>query len=289
MHAVLSKTTKGNPDATIALGKSLLNELRSDGVNLGGEFEARLDQYVKDPNISEADVMEEVMTLASEGLTNGEITINESTLTKIGNAIKEFFGLNDLNIKFNTGKDVLNFIKDYNKSVQKGKGLTKGQLEVATEGAKGKLIDNAEVEAETIVTKQSKKLPAETQTYMELDNDMLQQGLNDAIQNKTDQRFPIAQAVVEKNWPLISKSLDINSQQELDAAKEVVIDQVLGQFEGSGQGKYSPRNTSALAGFSLEGGAQVSTYLAETIKRRKPEIDVAIKERTRIICRAKHK
>ena len=41
-----------------------------------------------------------------------------------------------------------------------------------------------------------------------------------------------------------------------------------------------PRNTSALAGFSLEGGAQVSTYLAETIKRRKPEIDVAIKERT---------
>jgi hypothetical protein len=175
---------------------------------------------------------------------------------------------------------VLNFIKDYNKSVQKGKGLTKGQLEVATEGAKGKLIDNAEVEAETIVTKQSKKLPAETQTYMELDNDMLQQGLNDAIQNKTDQRFPIAQAVIEKNWPLISKSLDINSQQEMDAAKEVVIDQVLGQFEGSGQGKYSPRNTSALAGFSLEGGAQVSTYLAETIKRRKPEIDVAIKERT---------
>jgi len=156
LHAVLSKTTKGNPDATIALGKSLLNELRSDGVNLGGDFEARLDQYVKDPNISEADVMEEVMTLASEGLTNGEITINESTLTKIGNAIKKFFGLNDLNIKFNTGKDVLNFIKDYNKSIQKGEGLTKGQLEVATEGAKGKLIDNAKVEAETIVTKQSK-------------------------------------------------------------------------------------------------------------------------------------
>ncbi len=156
LHAVLSKTTKGNPEATIALGKSLLNELRSDGVNLGGEFEARLDQYVKDPNISEADVMEEVMTLASEGLTNGEITINESTLTKIGNAIKKFFGLNNLNIRFNTGKDVLNFIRDYNKSVQKGKGLSKSQLKVAKEGAKGKLIDNAKTEIETIITKQSK-------------------------------------------------------------------------------------------------------------------------------------
>ena len=105
--------------------------------------------------------MEEVMTLASEGLTNGEITINESTLTKIGNAIKKFFGLNDLNIKFNTGKDVLNFIKDYNKSIQKGEGLTKGQLEVATEGAKGKLIDNAKIEAETIVSKQSKSTQGE--------------------------------------------------------------------------------------------------------------------------------
>ena len=54
------------------------------------------------------------------------------------------------------------------------------------------------------------------------------------LQNKTDQQFPLAQAIVEKNWPLISKSLNINSQQEMDAAKEVVIDQVLGQFEGSG-------------------------------------------------------
>ena len=115
---------------------------------------------------------------------------------------------------------------------------------------------------------------------MDLDNSMLQQGLNEALQNKTDQQFPLAQAIVEKNWPLISKSLNINSQQEMDAAKEVVIDQILGQFEGSGQGKYGPRNTSALAGFDLEGGAQVSTYLAETIRTRKPEIDAAIADRT---------
>ena len=40
------------------------------------------------------------------------------------------------------------------------------------------------------------------------------------------------------------------------------------------------RNTSALAGFDLEGGAQVSTYLAETIRTRKPEIDAAIVDRT---------
>ena len=115
---------------------------------------------------------------------------------------------------------------------------------------------------------------------MELNNEILQQGLNDAIQNKTNQQFPLAQAIVEKNWPLISKSLNINNEAEMNAAKEVVIDQILGQFEGSGQGKYGPRNTSALSGFSLEGGAQVSTYLAETIRTRKPEIDAAIVDRT---------
>ena len=46
---------------------------------------------------------------------------------------------------------------------------------------------------------------------MGLENDMLQQGLNDAIQNETDQRFQLAQAFLEKNWPLICKSLKINS------------------------------------------------------------------------------
>ena len=117
---------------------------------------------------------------------------------------------------------------------------------------------------------------------MELDNSILQQALVSEIQNEGENRFPIAQAIVEKNWPLISKSLNINSQQEMEAAKEIVIDQMLGQFEGSGQGRYGARNTSLLAGFSLDpaaGPAQVSTYLTETVRTRKPEIDAAIADR----------
>ena len=69
----------------------------------------------------------------------------------------------------------------------------------------------------------------------------------------------------------------------MNAAKEVVIDQLLGRFEGSGQGRYSARNTSLLAGFSLDpdgDAAQVSTYLTKTIRTRKPEIDAAIADRT---------
>ena len=286
LHPFWSQTLKGNPEIAIAFGTSLLNELENNPnvVINDPEVQRRVDQYIKD-GVSTSEVMEEVMNFTSEALSNGSIVITPKKLSIIGRLISKVFGQSKqpLNIRFDKGSDVLDFLVNYNKTIEAGKGFTEQQLKIAKEGAKGKLIDNASKvkPVDLPVAKSSKrKLPAETQTYMELDNNMLQQGLNDAIQNKTDQQFPIAQAVVEKNWPLISKSLDINSQQDMDAAKEIVIDQILGQFEGSGQGKYAPRNTSALAGFSLEGGAQVSTYLAETIRRRKPEIDLAIKERT---------
>ena len=237
LHAVLSKTTKGNPETTIALGKSLLNELRGDGVNLGGDFEARLDQYIKDPNISEADVMEEVMTLASEGLTNGEITINESTLTKIGNAIKKFFGLNNINIRFNTGKDVLNFIRDYNKSVQKGEGLTKSQLEVATEGAKGKLIDNAKTEIETIVTKQSKS-PQGEQASIKVQEIYDAKGKDGAFEI-IEQFDPIVSRIVEKR----SEAPNFDRQlltDEINTGKRGIIDLIA---------EYKPESNVPLAAY----------------------------------------
>ena len=40
-----------------------------------------------------------------------------------------------MDIKFNTGKDVFNFIKDYNNTIRKGQKLSKAQLAVVREGA----------------------------------------------------------------------------------------------------------------------------------------------------------
>ena len=266
LHAALMKV---DPEVKTKMGKDLLNYLESDNVELGDNFKARLEQYQNDPNLDEATIMEEVMALTSEALTNGDITVKEpGTLQNIIQKVLQTFGINK---SFAEGEGVLNFIKDFNADVLQGEGLTQETQDQVDMGLETE-VDLGVVE--------SKKLPEATEVYMDVDNNALQQGLNNAIQNQTDQQFPIAQAIVEKNWPLISKSLNINSEAEMNAAKEVVIDQVLGQFEGSGQGKYGPRNTSALAGFSLEGGAQVSTYLAETIRTRKPEIDAAIVDRT---------
>ena len=376
LHGVLKTTFDNNPEVVIEMGKSLLAELQNNsGITLSQDFLDRIAQYETDLAngvIDEATFFEEVMTLTSEGLTDGTIQMNETALMKLGDIIRRALSAIGINVTFKSGNDVLNFIRDYNKSFEKGKldrgqrkrarkGIKKTKIPKTTTGRKSSkaksdlqgvsVIDNlieqnreignkilaaknekelkarkkkiqdldtqntaaelraklknakgenkqdielalqekfkdfsqavkdAELDIKTGKTsqKKSKRRPISptAEALMEIDNDILAQALESP---STKDKFSVAQAITEKNWPLISKSLNINNAQEMDAAKEVVIDQLLGQFQGSGQGKYGPRKTGLLAGFNLEGGAKMSTYLAETIRNRKPEIDAAIKD-----------
>jgi hypothetical protein len=160
-HVVLFETVKNNPEAAIALGTSLLEELKNsrDITFTNSRFLDRFNQYVEDTDISKADTMEEVLTLASEGLANGDIVFNEKASTKIGDFIRRALSAMGLNVKFKTGKDVLNFVRDYNRSIQKGKGLSKGLEKAATKGAKVDIKVPTEIETEVteIVSKESKK------------------------------------------------------------------------------------------------------------------------------------
>ena len=295
-HLVLDKTFESNPEGGISMAQALINDvLETKDVSVDPSIINRFKQYnndVQNGDITPKRYYEEVMTITSEGIANGQIKETPTLLTKLKtfgqNILNNFFSKSKANkIQFNNGKDVFEFLKDFNKSVESGKGLNEAQLKVAKEGAEGKLLDsNANAKDDSQGVKQSQKeLSQDTKAYMEVDNDVLQQGLISEIKNEGDGQFSIAQAITEKNWPLISKSLDINSESQMNAAKEVVQEQLLGMFEGSGQGKYPARKTSALQGFSLdpEGGspsAQVNTYLAKAFRSRKPEIDIAIKERT---------
>ena len=129
--------------------------------------------------------MEEIMTLTSEGLTNGDITINQPTgLQNIIQKVLQTFGINK---SFAEGEGVLNFIKDFNADVLQGEGLTQQTQDQVDMGL--------ETEVDLGVV-QSKKLPEATEVYMDVDNNTLQQGLNSAIQNNTDQQFPIALSLI---------------------------------------------------------------------------------------------
>jgi hypothetical protein len=115
---------------TMAL-KTYLNNLDPETLN-DKDFKARLALYNKEGKSVKA---EETLTIFADALRLGELELNETALTKVGDFIRR--ALQDLgwiNIKFKDGKDVLNFLKDYNKAIEKGK-LGKAITKVAKEGA----------------------------------------------------------------------------------------------------------------------------------------------------------
>ena len=139
LHGILFNTVNKNTSNAISLGNALLKRLNSIDINKieNSEFKNRMLQYADE---SKEVRMEEALTLFSDALATGDIKYNENTFTKIGDTVRRTLQRNfGVNIKFNNGRDVYNFIKDYNKSIEEG-GLTQAQAKLAVEGGKGKLI-----------------------------------------------------------------------------------------------------------------------------------------------------
>ena len=157
LHALLFQTVKENTTTQLALGNSLKSYLDKVDANQikDSNFAKRLDQYKEDPNNVKA---EEVITLFSDALATGDIKFNENVFTKIGDVIRRALQAVGVNVKFNTGQDVYNFVKDYNKSVSKGK-LNRAQIK-ASKGVKGDLVTEGVVGEAKAGIKESK--PAAT-------------------------------------------------------------------------------------------------------------------------------
>lgn len=157
LHALLFQTVKENTTTQLALGNSLKSYLDKVDANQikDSNFAKRLDQYKEDPNNVKA---EEVITLFSDALATGDIKFNENVFTKIGDVIRRALQAVGVNVKFNTGQDVYKFVKDYNKSVSKGK-LSKAQIK-ASKGIKGDLVTESVASTAKAGIKESK--PAAT-------------------------------------------------------------------------------------------------------------------------------
>ena len=121
------------PENVVAkMGAALLNELRTqrDAGKIqftDSELGNRFMQYMADTNLNNDTVLEEIMPLLSEALTRGAVVINEDAGTKIGDVFRRFLQKYlGFNFVFENGKDVLNLVRDYNRAVDSGKGLTRG-------------------------------------------------------------------------------------------------------------------------------------------------------------------
>jgi len=154
LHGILFKTLKDNPQVAINLGQELaseINKLNSNQIQ-DSILKRRLELYRTDPDSIQG---EELLALFSDATATGDIKYNENIFTKIGDSIRRL--LQDLGFKkiqFNNGRDVYNFIKDYNKGIKEG-GVRKAIINQAAKGFTGKLVDVPKTTQED-VTKFSK-------------------------------------------------------------------------------------------------------------------------------------
>ncbi|MHC5159595.1 MAG: hypothetical protein ACYSN8_06155, partial [Planctomycetota bacterium] len=192
LHALIYETVRKSPDTAIRLGESLQQELNKIDPNLIEDLgiRERLELYNEDPSAVRA---EEVLTLFSDTVRTGAFKFNENVFTKIGDVIRQFLSSIGVKAKFNNGRDVYNFIKDYQRSIEKGK-LTRGQERAATEGATGRLVGpKIETFVETTTAKESRSEEA-SQRVQEIYD---QQGTAGAFEI-IEQFKPITSKLVER-------------------------------------------------------------------------------------------
>jgi len=147
LHFALQNTIKGDDSIRTKLGDALLeytSTLKTDSTYKLRQKLSRYGTFDKDGKFrKDANFGEEVITLMSESILDGTLEYNEGFFTKIGDFIRQTLQrIGIKGIKFNTGKDVYNFIKDYNASMKKGYESS-AINKVIDNGAKGILVEGA--------------------------------------------------------------------------------------------------------------------------------------------------
>ena len=191
LHAILFKTVKDSPQTAINLGNALLSELNKIDVDQikDSNFKKRMEQY----NDQSREVkMEEALTLFSDALVTGDISFKENAFTKLGDRVRRVAQKFGVNIKFNTGRDVYNFIKDYNKSIEKG-DLSLAQVKAAAKGVEGELVTPAEQQQVEQIIKESRSEEASNRVQ-EIYDEQGEAGAFDII----EQFKPITSRIVER-------------------------------------------------------------------------------------------
>lgn len=249
-HVVLFNTVKDNPETAINLGRSLLGELqRVDPDQIkSSKFKQRLQQYSTDP---ESIQMEEVLTLFSDALATGDIKFKENVFTRIGDQIRRTMQSLGFKTKFNNGRDVYNFIKDYNRTIEKG-AVGKAQIAAAKEGVKGTLVEDAKQQTDEQIIKES-RIYQEVETFKDdLVNEQSKDAtaflIADKLQNEVDRRLKI----------------DVDTETREDIIRNFLFDDrrgLLGLLKN-----YSPARNESIMGYlnsTTPGGKLLDARLIE--------------------------
>ena len=274
LHAVLLKTVADNPGSATQLGVSVIEALNNVNTTLvTPEYEQRLAGYLEQANegeISKDQALEEGLTLLSEAVINGDIVIKETVVDKIKRGLDKVFGDSKARVVFNEGKDVINFIKDYNKSLIKGK-ISEQVVATAEQGALGTLTQvDEDVEVTKPTAKASEKISPRGKEFIKLAKEgvFTNESLVETIKSpssKAEDKFGAIEAIVENNFPVISKAIKFNPTGSIpmDAIKEAITEQIQGIFPG--------RNTALFDTYNPE-TSKVTTFIDTRLGPRQAEI-----------------
>jgi len=153
LHGILSKGLKGKDASKIVEDfKNILSEEQKAVVDKRIKENYTQDYLDKNPD--------EYLTVFSDAITKKEIKFEENLFTKIGDFITPILrSVGFKNIKFNTGKDVYNFMREYQKSVATGE-LSKDIIKSvelkdteASEGLATSITDNLNEKVDNLVGK----------------------------------------------------------------------------------------------------------------------------------------
>ena len=123
LHGVVSKQmTKLNDQQRTKLITDFNNTLTEDQRNYVQNIINARNAEGENIDINSSD---EVLTVFSDGITKGDITFNEGVFSKLKNIIQEVLRKVGIKKEFADGRQVYNFMKDYQKTVSKGSEISR--------------------------------------------------------------------------------------------------------------------------------------------------------------------
>ena len=139
LHAILWSTvqTKEGRKLVRAMGSALYLHLRNDPMFKNSYLYGKFQKGIKDGVYINKETgeleWEEVLTIFSEALSQGSLTINDSFAANIKNIFRRMARRFGYNMEIKSAGDVINFLKDYNAEFQRGK-LSKGFEKIQKNG-----------------------------------------------------------------------------------------------------------------------------------------------------------
>jgi len=240
LHKFLKNTLKKNPESVFQMANVIKKRLKVLSQNpslkdnvLIKSLNNTLNEYKIDKDVTEAKEAEELITLFSEFVDLGLIAKDKKLGDNLRSASRRFLqnvpGLGK--IEFNNANDILNFIADYNKSINKGR-LTRAQRNAAQQGieisddldAAGLEFDEERVaakEAASEAVSQAKDLEIEQAQQRNASAAELASLFEDDVRRYvTSGKFKIGETAVKDN-PKVAGTRDFETGQSVEGAVEI--------------------------------------------------------------------